>query len=228
MTDSTLRIPSAPLTDPLARVAVPLARRMFGQVPDSLRVMWHHRRLTIDTFLTERRIARWQALDPQLKSLAVMATAGSIGCSWCLDYGHYTAHVDGLDLAKVREVPRWREADCFTALEREVMAYAEAMTVTPPTATDEMVASLDRQLGHAALVELTKMVAVENERSRFNAAMGLTSQGFSDVCELPLAMDATGDTVGTAPRHATGDTVGTPQHATGDTVGPLSGSTAAR
>ena len=31
------------------------------------------------------------------------------------------------------------------------------------------------------------MVAIENERSRFNAAMGLESQGYSDVCELPLA-----------------------------------------
>ena len=75
-----------------------------------------------------------------------------------------------------------------TDLEREVMAYAEAMTVTPPEVTDEMVASLDEQLGHAAVVELTMMVAVENERSRFNSAMGLASQGFSDVCDLPLAV----------------------------------------
>ncbi len=67
------------------------------------------------------------------------------------------------------------------------MAYAEAMAVTPPQVTDEMVSDLDRRLGHAALVELTMMVAVENERSRFSSAMGLASQGFSDVCELPLA-----------------------------------------
>ena len=29
------------------------------------------------------------------------------------------------------------------------------------------------------------LVAVENERSRFNSALGLTSQGFADRCELP-------------------------------------------
>jgi hypothetical protein len=28
------------------------------------------------------------------------------------------------------------------------------------------------------------MIAVENQRSRFNTALGLTSQGFSDRCEL--------------------------------------------
>ena len=29
------------------------------------------------------------------------------------------------------------------------------------------------------------MVAVENVRSRFNSALGLTSQGFKDRCEIP-------------------------------------------
>jgi hypothetical protein len=28
------------------------------------------------------------------------------------------------------------------------------------------------------------IIAVENERSRFNSALGLTSQGFKDQCEL--------------------------------------------
>ena len=32
------------------------------------------------------------------------------------------------------------------------------------------------------------MIALENMRSRFNSAAGLQSQGYSDVCELPLAV----------------------------------------
>ncbi|MHA7124862.1 carboxymuconolactone decarboxylase family protein [Janibacter indicus] len=123
-----------------------------------------------------------------------MASAAVIGCSWCLDFGYYVAHEDGLDLDKVREVPRWHESDVFSPLEREVMGYAEAMTATPPTVTDEMSASLRRQLGTPALVELTMIIAVENERSRVNSAAGLASQGYSDVCELPLA--STGTDVG--------------------------------
>ena len=70
-------------------------------------------------------------------------------------------------------------------LEQKVMAYAEAATATPPTVTDEMVAELREHLDDAALVELTMMIAVENQRSRFNSALGLTSQGFKDRCELP-------------------------------------------
>ena len=97
----------------------------------------------------EGKVAKWDRLDPTLKSYAQLASAGVIGCSWCLDFGYFMAHNDGLDLAKVREVPRWRESDVFTPLERDVLEYAEAMTVTPPTVTDEMVAHLLGQLGRA-------------------------------------------------------------------------------
>lgn len=114
-----------------------------------------------------------------------MASASTIGCSWCMDFGYYAAHSRGLRVDKLAEVPRWRESDVFTDTERQVLGYAEAMTSTPPEVTDEMVSALTARLGVPAVVELTKMVAVENERSRFNSAMGLKSQGFSDRCDLP-------------------------------------------
>ncbi|MGD8150677.1 carboxymuconolactone decarboxylase family protein [Ornithinimicrobium sp. Y1694] len=181
------RIPAHPSDDLLARVLMPLARRTFGQVPDSARVLWHHRRAAVDLFLFELRVARWRSLDPTLKSLAVMASAGQIGCSWCVDFAYYAAHAEGLDTQRISQVPRWRESEAFTELERQVMAYAEAMTATPPTTSDEQVARLSSALGHRAFVELTLMVALENQRSRVNAAMGLTSQGYSDACPVPLA-----------------------------------------
>ena len=182
-----LRLPKARLDGVYGAVMTRVAKRMCGEVPDNAYVLWHNLPVAKAVFGFEQKVGRWKALDPHLKTYAEMASAGAIGCSWCLDFGYFLAHTKGLDESKVREVPRWRESQVFTGLEREVMAYAEAMTATPPEVTDEMVASLDRQLGHAAVVELTMMVAVENERSRFNSAMGLASQGFSDVCELPLA-----------------------------------------
>ena len=185
---STFRIPKAEITGPFGAAVKRYARRTWGQVPDTAHVLWHHRGVLRAVMSFETKVAKWDRLDRNLKSYAVMASAGVIGCGWCLDFGYFLAHDEGLDVDKVREVPRWRESEVFTDLEREVMAYAEAMTVTPPTVTDEMVTSLDRQLGHAAVVELTMMVAIENERSRFNSAMGLASQGFSDVCALPLAV----------------------------------------
>ena len=46
------------------------------------------------------------------------------------------------------------------------MDYAEAMTATPPTVTDEQVERLRRTLTDEQLVELTAMISLENCRSR--------------------------------------------------------------
>ena len=84
-------------------------------------------------------------------------------------------------------MPRWRESDVFTPLERDVMEYAEAMTNTPTTVTDELSASLLERLGPAAVVELTVYIGFANMAGRVNTAHGITSQGYSDACEIPLA-----------------------------------------
>jgi len=185
---STFRIPKAQVTGLYGRIMSAYARRTYGQIPDNAYVLWHNRAVLKAVLKLEQRVAKWRALDPTLKSYAQLASAGVIGCSWCLDFGYYLAHDEGLDLAKVREVPRWRESDVFTALERDVLEYAEAMSTTPLTVTDELVSRLVDQLGTEAVVELTQMIALENMRSRFNSAAGLQSQGYSDVCELPLAV----------------------------------------
>ena len=67
------------------------------------------------------------------------------------------------------------------------MEFAEAMTATPPTVTDDQFASLLQQLGEAAMVELTTQIALANLYTRSNVAMGIESQGFSAACELQLA-----------------------------------------
>ena len=68
------------------------------------------------------------------------------------------------------------------------MGYAEDMSQTPPTVTDEQVASLLDQLGPAALVELTSFIAFSNFTTRGNVALGLEGQGFAESCGLkPLA-----------------------------------------
>ena len=93
-----------------------------------------------------------------------------------------------LDVDRAREIPRWRESEAFSPLEREVFAYAEAMSSTPPTVTDEMVASLHDQLGPAAVVELTSVIGFANLTTRGNVALGIESDGFAAACDLkPLA-----------------------------------------
>ena len=181
------RIPLDPPRTRLYRLAEWYARRTYGVLPEPFAAMGHNVRVLAADAGFETSVARWNRLDPTLKALAEMASAVAIGCSWCVDFGYWISANRGIDPAKLRDVPRWRDSDLYSDLERQVMTYAEAVTATPPAVTDEMVAALRRQLDDAALVELTMMVAVENVRSRFNNALGLTSQGFTDRCEIPAA-----------------------------------------
>jgi alkylhydroperoxidase family enzyme len=182
---STTRIPSAEITGVYGALAKRFSKKRLGDVPDSLGVMWHNQPVLKTFFGFFGKIEKWEACDKQLKSFAHMAAVSQVGCGACLDYGYFQARNDKLDMDKAREVPAWRESAAFTSLEREVLAYAEAMTQTPPTVTDEQSQRLLDQLGAAALLELTAFVAAANMASRANVALGIESQEFSTACGLP-------------------------------------------
>ena len=181
------RISLDPPRTVLFRVGAWYSRRVYGAVLDPGKAYAHHARVLLTTTRFERGVARWNRLDPMLKSLAVMAVAARIGCSWCLDFGYWDSHGKGVPAAKLRNLPAWRDhAEVYTDLELLVMEYAEAMTETVPAVTDEMTQCLIADLGEPAFVELTAMIAVENLRSRVNSAFGLVGQGFKERCEIPL------------------------------------------
>jgi AhpD family alkylhydroperoxidase len=179
------RIPLDPPRTLTYRFTEWFSRRRFGAVAEPAAAMAHNPRVLRSNVRAEMSVERWHALDPTLKDLAVMTAAVTVGCSWCVDFGYWVSAGKGVDPAKLRAVPHWRDSDVFTDTERAVLGYAEAVSRTPPAVTDAMVADLRARLDDAALVELTMMIAVENQRSRFNSALGLASQGFSDRCQFP-------------------------------------------
>jgi alkylhydroperoxidase family enzyme len=178
-----LRVPKAEITEALGESMI----EQFGAVPEPLEATWHNPEVTEAAMEFGGKVSEWDAADENLKSFAHMAVAAQVGCSWCLDIGYFQAQNQDLDLAKASQVPRWRQSEVFSPLERDVMEYAEAMTNTPPTVSDELSARLLEELGPAAMVELTVFIAFSNFSTRSNTALGVESQGFSAECEIPLA-----------------------------------------
>ncbi|QNA71037.1 carboxymuconolactone decarboxylase family protein [Streptomyces sp. So13.3] len=178
-----LRAPKAELPTELSENMM----KQFGAVPEPFEVTAHNPKVAQDSAEIGGKVSEWDMADEGLKTFAHMAVAAQVGCSWCLDINYFQALNKNLDLAKASQVPRWRESEVFTPLERDVLEYAEAMTSTPPTVTDEQYASLLDRLGPAAMVELTASIGFANMATRNNSAHGITSQGFSDACGIPLA-----------------------------------------
>ena len=100
-------------------------------------------------------------------------------------FGDVTGSYDAPTVTAVKGFQAKRVIPVTGAVDQRTLDRLEAMTTTPLEVTDGMVAELRRSLDDAQLVELTMMISVENSRSRFNSALGLSSQGFRDRCEIP-------------------------------------------
>lgn len=182
---STARIPATEVTGAYGALVKVFTRRLFGKVPESMGYMWHNVPVLKDMMKFGQKVEKWNGLDPDLASYATIASAAYVGCSFCVDLNYFKAHHEGLDVDKAREVPRWRESDVFTPLERLALEYAEAMSQTPVAVTDELVAALLEHLEPAALLELTFRVAFMNASARSNVSLGIRSEHFADSCGLP-------------------------------------------
>jgi len=171
-----------------ARVMVSYARRKYGDL-QPVAAAAHHSGVLVANGVLETVVAkRWKALDPHLMWLAVQASSSAIGCSWCTDYGYYLGMQDGIDPRKVMDVPRWRDSDAYDAKERLVLEYAERATATPADVDQDLASRLAEAFSVEERVELAAWVALESFRSRFNAGLGLVSQGFSASCAVPGAI----------------------------------------
>lgn len=168
----------------MIRIGEWYSRRRFGDVLEPARAMGHNPRVFKTCIREEMSAEKWRTVPSQIKTLAVMSAAATVGCEWCMDFGYWHGMDEGIDPAKIRDLPRWRESRAYSDLERTAIDYAAAMSTTPVAVTDEHVTRLREHLDEAQVVELTMIIAIENQRARFNSALGLASQGFSDRCEL--------------------------------------------
>jgi alkylhydroperoxidase family enzyme len=168
------------------------ARLRFGRVPEPM-TRWADHGGVFWAWSLEETVVEgfWRALPVGLRMLAVLKSASTVDCPWCLDYGSHVSEKSGLPEVKLRSLHRWRDSDVYDDTERDVLAYAEGVSSTPVVVDDALTRRLEDRLGRKGLVELTALVALENQRSRFNAAMGVLPQGWSRVCALATPVLAT-------------------------------------
>lgn len=184
------RVTPLPATSLPRRIAYGVARRMFGgELPEPIAVQAHAGGVFWSTSVFESMVLRtWKRTPRRLADIVTLRASVVIGCPWCIDYGSHEAR-RSLSADELRALGSYEGSELFSSLEREVMAYVDAITATPMATTDEMVASLVGRLGEPVVVEITALAALENQRSRFNHAMGITAQGFTsgDACAVPVA-----------------------------------------
>ncbi len=125
-------------------------------------------------------------IPPALRSLVTVRVSQINGCHFCVDLNTATLLKRGVSLEKAAALAAWRSSELFDDMERDVLDYAEAVTEPGGTVDDPLMSRLKARFDEDAMVELTALIAFQNLSSKFNATLGVPSQGF---CPLPVATD---------------------------------------
>lgn len=80
-------------------------------------------------------------------------------------------------------------SSAFDAEELAALRYADVMSDTPVEVPEEIFEALKRHFDEVQIVELTSAIAWEHYRARFDHALGIEAEGFSQgaYCPLPVA-----------------------------------------
>jgi AhpD family alkylhydroperoxidase len=135
----------------------------------------------------EQATVKLRRVEWRLQVLAELKATTLTHCEFCIDLASQIARRSGLTDEQLLALPRYRDSELFTDLEKLVMDYAVGMSRTPAQVSDALFAKLREHFDEAQLVELTHHIALENMRGRFNAAFGVGAAGFSEgmVCAVP-------------------------------------------
>jgi alkylhydroperoxidase family enzyme len=137
-----------------------------------------------------------RALDPQLRELAQTRTGWARESQFV-----YSQHVKacrsvGLPDEKIEAVRAWGVAECFSPLERAVLAFTDGIVLQGGRIPDEVIDALrSGGLGDEELLELTYVVCTYNMHAVICRTLRLEYDDVDDrIVEVPAPEDASGGT----------------------------------
>jgi AhpD family alkylhydroperoxidase len=178
-----------------AKIAFFFTKRKLAQMAgletagmlEPLRMYAHIPRLLNAIGKLEQAESKLDILSPRYRALAELKAATTVRCEYCIDLGSQIARQWGITDEELLALADYRNAPCFSDVDKLILDYATAMSRTPVEVTDQLFDSLRAHFDTPQLVALTHVINLGNLRARFNVALDIGSSGFSGnrVCALP-------------------------------------------
>jgi AhpD family alkylhydroperoxidase len=171
-----------------------LTGRETAQMIEPLEAYAHSPGLLMGYGALEMANARAGRIDHRLKELTALKAATIVECEYCIDIGSSIGRRVGVTDEQLLALSRHRESGLFSEAEVLALDLADAMTRTPVRVSEELYSALRDHFDEGQLVELVANIALENMRSRFNAALDIGSAGLSEgmVCAIPASAAGSG------------------------------------
>lgn len=97
-------------------------------------------------------------LDPKLRELGQMRAGWAVQSQFVFSQHCKAARDHGVDEAQIEAIPHWQVADCYSPVERAVLAYTDAMALDRGRVPDPVFELLHDNLSEVAILELTYIV----------------------------------------------------------------------
>ena len=165
--------------------------RMTGletaEMLEPLRMYAHIPRLLNAYGRLEQAESKLDILSPRHRALAELKSATTVRCEYCIDLGSQVARRWGITDEELLALSDYRNASCFSDVDKLILEYATAVSRTPVEVSDRLFDALRAHFDAAQLVGLTHVIGLGNLRARFNIPLGIGASGFSGsrVCALP-------------------------------------------
>lgn len=96
-----------------------------------------------------------RVIDPKLRELGQIRAGYAVGSQFVFSQHCKAARDVGLREEQIQAIPHWQTADCYSTLERAVLAYTDALVLERGRVSDGVFASLQAALSDEAILELT-------------------------------------------------------------------------
>lgn len=129
-------------------------------------------------------------LDPQLRELGQTRAGFARGSQFVFSQHCKTSRDAGLAEEKIQAIPSWQVADCYSPLERAVLAYTDCLVLDGGRVPDETFAALKAELSDEEILELTYTTCLYEMHATMCRALKLE---YDDVDERVVELAAPGE-----------------------------------
>lgn len=147
--------------------------KAVGVVPNQLRAVAMSPDFIMPLAAMMAVVHRSPGVPARIKELAILKVCKLNGSSYDVTHNTAAGHAAGLSSEEIAALDREGGEECFSPLERCVLALAEKITRAPHAVEDADLAPLRGHFKDAQIMEIVYIMGVYNFTNRLNLALGI-------------------------------------------------------
>ena len=126
------------------------------------------------------RLYQSSSIDPVLRELGQARVGWAVGSQFVFSQHCKSLRGLGVDEERIGAIPGWQAANCYSEIERHVLAYADCLALDRGRVPDALFDALLAHFGDAGMLELTYITALYLQHAVMSRALRTE---FDDVPE---------------------------------------------